>query len=172
MPEETVLSNQQVDEAVKTLNPEEHPVDKFPVLIIDDDSWIHRIIGHYLQSWGFSPISAFDAIEGIALAIKHRPLVIFLDIIMPEVKGDTLLKMLKKIDLTVDIPVLILSGNLNVDILSSTYKKGAAGYIAKPFTQELLFEKLKECLGPAIFNNANIKNLIPDSPAEKKNEHK
>lgn len=146
-------------------SPSEGDKSSFPILIIDDDNWIHRIIGHYLQTWGFTPISALDAIDGIAKAIKIKPILILLDIVMPEVKGDTLLKMLKAIDITADIPVLILSGNLNVDILSNTYKRGAVGYIAKPFTQETLFNKIKEALSSEIIQKMNL-NDITSNPTQ------
>lgn len=157
MSQDEPLTNSNINDALEQLDSEKQTQDNFKILIIDDDSWIHRIMGHYLQSWGFTPISAMDAFEGIALAIKHRPILIILDIVMPEVKGDSLLKMLKAIDLTTDIPVLILSGNLNMDILGSTFKKGAAGFIAKPFTQEILFDKMRDCLGPTVFTK--LKNI-------------
>ncbi len=121
---------------------------KHPVLLIDDDKWIHRVICHYLREWGFNPLSAYDPIEGLAMAIKHRPALILLDIIMPEVKGDTILKMLKKIELTTEIPIIIISGNLNTDILGTTFKEGAAAYISKPIQQPVLLEKVKTAITP------------------------
>ncbi len=156
MPGNLVNSNQTNEDASKEI---QSTSGSLPILIIDDDNWIHRIISHYLNTWGFTPISAMDAVEGLAKAIQIKPILILLDIIMPEVKGDTLLKMLKAIDITSDIPVLILSGNLNIDILSTTFKKGAVGYIAKPFTQETLFAKIRECLNPEIIKKLNIANF-------------
>lgn len=158
MEEQKPLNNVEVEMAVNGLTSEEKKsADSYPILIIDDDRWIQRIIAHYLQSWGFKTYSAFNAYDGIALALKHRPTLIILDIIMPEVEGDILLKMLKRIDLTAEIPILIMSSNLNMDILGKTYKDGALAFIAKPFSQQILFEKVRDCMGPAIFNELYTK---------------
>lgn len=146
------LNNDEIEKAVQSFDSRSHELlDSFPILIIDDDKWIHRVVAHYLRSWGFKPESAMDAVEGISKAIKHRPLVILLDIIMPEVSGDVLLRMLKNVELTANIPVIVISGNLSKEILGKTYKEGAVGYISKPITQDALYGKLKDCLGPTVF---------------------
>ena len=148
------LTNPEIEKALQGLDkdkPKPDDAGKFPVLIVDDDKWIHRVLAHYLRSWGFNPISAFDAIDGIAMATKFRPLLILLDIIMPEIKGDLVLKILKRIEITQNIPVIVISGNLNTEVLGNTYKSGAAGFLSKPITQQILEEKVTDCLGPAIF---------------------
>jgi len=116
------------------------------ILVIDDDMWIQRLFSKYLVEWGFRPLSAYDAYEGISLAVKMQPLVIFLDIVMPEVKGEVLLKMLKAIEVTSNIPVVIVSANFNKELLSETYKHGASGFLSKPFTQKLIYDNLKKLL--------------------------
>lgn len=153
MQENKSLSNTEIDVAVKSLSTSSNRKkdNNHIVLIIDDDKWVQRVLGHYLKEWGFQPESALDPLDGIALAVGHRPLLIILDIIMPEVHGDILLKMLKRIDITADIPVIVMSGNLNKEILGNTFKEGAAGFISKPISQDILFQKINDCLGPLIF---------------------
>ena len=56
-----------------------------PILIIDDDAWIARVIGSYVRSFGFNPISTSDPVEGIISALEMNPLIIFLDIFMPDI---------------------------------------------------------------------------------------
>lgn len=124
----------------------------YNILTIDDDKWIQRIFTQYLSTWGFTNISAYDPFSGLTEAIKHKPLMIFLDIHLPEVSGELLIKFLKKIEFTKNIPIIIISGNLNKDIIKSTYLAGASGFITKPFNQETLFAKIKEVLNPAIMN--------------------
>ncbi len=164
MPGKILVDNPLLSESGKITK--ESGQDLLPILIIDDDNWIHRVIGHYLQSWGFTPISALDAIDGISKAIKIKPILILLDIVLPEIKGDVLLRMLKAIDITSEIPVLILSGNLNVDIVSNTFKSGALGYIAKPFTQETLFNKIKEAINPEIFQKLRTSDSESNHPKQ------
>lgn len=124
----------------------------YNILTIDDDKWIQRIFTQYLSTWGFTNISAYDPFSGLTEAIKNKPLMIFLDIHLPEVSGELLIKFLKRVEFTKNIPIIIISGNLNKDIIRSTYLAGAAGFITKPFNQETLFAKIKEVLNPAIMN--------------------
>lgn len=153
MSDSKTLSNEEIKEVVKDFKHISPAVNSnYLILIIDDDKWIHRLLCRYLNSWGFATIDAYNPIEGIAMAIKHRPMLIFLDIIMLEVNGDILLKMLKAIEITSDIPVIMVSGNLNLEILASTFRDGASGFVSKPFDEEILLEKLNSCIGPATFN--------------------
>ncbi len=143
------LDNSELKEYFKELKKNHNTTtngESFDVLIIDDDQWIHRILTHYLKEFGLNVSSSFNAFDGIAKAVQSPPILILLDIIMPEVKGDVLLKMLKKIKVTSNVPVIIMSGNLNKLILGDTYKNGAAGFISKPFSKDLVFEKIRECL--------------------------
>lgn len=129
--------------------------DKFPLpaLIIDDDQWTRRLIARYLSDWGLNPIFADNPITGLSLAIKHRPILIFLDIYLPEINGNILLKMFKEIEITKDIPVAIMSANLSKDLLSETYQNGAASFISKPFQEDLLKETVKKCIDVKLFKN-------------------
>lgn len=136
---------------------------ELPILLIDDDKWILKILKKFLERWGFMVTMADNPVDGIVLALENRPLLIFLDILMPDVKGDTLLKMLKKIEFTSNVPVIILSGNLSKDILGSAFKNGANGFISKPFTEELLLEKLKAVFGEQIIDFLNIDNENDDT---------
>lgn len=126
------------------------------ILIIDDDMWIQRLFSKYLVEWGFRPLSAYNPYEGVAMAVKHQPLVIFLDIVMPEVQGEVLLKMLKAIEQTSEIPVFVISANFNKELLSETYKNGAAGFLSKPFSQTLIYNSLKKNLNDDVL--ADIEN--------------
>jgi two-component system phosphate regulon response regulator PhoB len=160
MSENNNLTNKEIFNAVQELDLNHKNQDGYSVLLIDDDKWIHRVVCHYLRNWGFSTLSAFDPIEGIAMAVKHRPVLILLDIVMPDVKGDVLLKMLKKIDLTSNIPIIIISGNLNTEILGLTYRDGAMDFISKPIKETILFEKVKAAITPDfLIDDAAYKNV-------------
>lgn len=127
------------------------PMDSYPILIVDDDRWLQRIFSQYLKSWGFTHLQAMNPFEGLELALKHKPLVIFLDIVMPDVRGDIVIKFLKGMEEIKDIPVVIISSELSREILQNTYKDGASGFISKPFTKEILYSKLKEVLDRKVF---------------------
>jgi len=112
-------------------------------LIIDDDNWNYRIISRYLNNYNIKTNYAEKALEGLANAVNNKPDLILLDLVLPELSGIYVLKTLKLIESTKDIPVLILSGNIDVDTIRLTKKYGAKDFISKPYKESTILEKLK-----------------------------
>lgn len=135
---------------------------EYKILIVDDDVWFHKYFTKHLKSWGFEVISAFNPYEGISLAAKENPVMIFLDYIMPELNGDNVLKILKAVEQTKDIPVVFISGNLNADVIGSAFKMGAKGFLTKPVSLKVIYQKIEECLGSEVFANLKLEH----NPAE------
>lgn len=153
------LSNIEIANEIKNFKKQSGTNDSKPrILIIDDDVWMHKILKKYLLDIGFEVIGACNPVDGIAMAISNQPMLIFLDIIMPDIKGTVMLQMLKKIDITSKIPVVILSGNLSKEVLGNAFKNGAAGFISKPFDEEIIIEKLKEVLGNSVSKLLELKD--------------
>lgn len=121
---------------------------EYSVLIVDDDVWMQRILSKTLQSYGFTKIylssNGFDA---IGLAVEHQPTLIVLDILMPELTGHMTLKILKRIKLTKDIPVVMVSALSDAENLGLAVKSGTAGFISKPFTRSTVYDKLIDVFG-------------------------
>ena len=145
-------NSETVDEKIQRLNLNSHDAKTFSVLVIDDDSWTTRIISKFLESCGFNVFYALNPYDGIALAVKHQPAIVFLDLLMPEIYGNTVLKILKKIEQTAEIPIVILSANFDEKFLAETYRDGAAGFISKPFTKSILVRKVEDSLGFPVFS--------------------
>lgn len=125
----------------------ELPVQALPILIVDDDIWMQRILSRIVESMGFEALVASDGYEAVALALERKPAVIFLDIIMPELSGHQTLKILKRLKATRNIPVLMITAMSDTENLGLALKEGATGFIRKPFTRSLIQEKLAEILG-------------------------
>ena len=117
-------------------------------LIIDDDIWIQRIFARTLQNFGFTnTYLASNGFEGISLAVEHRPVLIILDILMPELSGHLTLKVLKHIKITSQITVLMVSAMSDAENLGRAVKIGTAGFISKPFTKATVLDKLITIFG-------------------------
>ncbi len=121
------------------------------ILVVDDNTWMQRIVAKIIASYGWEPLTAGSGYDAIALAINHTPDLIILDLVMPELSGMHVLQLLKRIDQTADIPVLILSVATDVELLMEAMRRGAAGFIRKPFTRSTIYEKVAEVLGPILF---------------------
>ncbi|MBM2814172.1 MAG: response regulator receiver protein [Ignavibacteria bacterium] len=139
-----------------------------PILIIDDDPWVQKILTSHFKSWGFKTLSAAHPTDGMAMAVNFKPSMIILDVILPDIKGILLLKMLKKIDITADVPVIILSGDFDKQVIEEAMRLGVNSIMSKPFSEKVLVEKLQACLGYAVLYKMNIdKNNISSIPIVK-----
>lgn len=130
------------------------------ILIVDDNTWMQRIVAKIVSSYGWEPIIAHDGYEGVALALEHIPDLVILDLIMPDLTGMQVLRLLKRLPSTQHIPVLILSVATEVELLMEAMNNGAAGFIRKPFTRSTIYEKVSGVLQRRLVTE-------PDSPPER-----
>ncbi len=121
---------------------------EYSVLIIDDDIWIQRILSKTLQSFGFGPVHiASNGFSGVAKAIETKPTLIMTDILMPELSGHQVLRLLKTIKSTKEIPVLMVSAMSDATNIGFAVKGGISGFISKPFSSATIFDKLVAIFG-------------------------
>ncbi|MBF0195061.1 MAG: response regulator [Magnetococcales bacterium] len=107
------------------------------MLVIEDDENFATVIVNMAQKTGFKCITAHDGESGLALAIKHKPASIILDIGLPGMDGWEVLDKLKYNSETRHIPVHIMSA---MDDNIEGLKRGAVGYCNKPVTKSHIEE--------------------------------
>ncbi len=112
------------------------------ILVVDDSSTMRRIITNTLKAIGQEDvIDAGDGVEGLA-AIENNPDValILTDWNMPNMNG---LDFLTKVrESNKDIPILMVTTEAEKQSVVTAIKAGANNYIVKPFTPDVLQEKL------------------------------
>jgi len=108
------------------------------ILVVDDDQNIRRLLNFNLSAAGHQVIVATNGKEGVEKAIKEKPDLILLDIMMPVMNGYEACKTLKEQDTTKDIPVFMLSAKSQMMDLDDAFNVGADDYITKPFDIEKL----------------------------------
>jgi CheY-like chemotaxis protein len=111
------------------------------ILIIDDDSQILEVLTMLLEHEGHKVVAASSATKGLEIALEMMPDVIFLDIEMPKMNGEEVLKKLKADDKTRDIPVIVLSNGK--EYLDIAEKLGASVFLYK---LEISIEKIRDAL--------------------------
>ena len=116
------------------------------ILIIDDDKDLVRMLGMRLQHEGYRVEAAFDAVQAVSQAIKLKPDLVLLDIIMPAGNGVGVLEKLRMNVKTFNIPVIALTGVSDKQTKETTEKLGISGYFVKPVDMDELIENLKEVL--------------------------
>lgn len=101
------------------------------VLIVDDEPSILDQYSEAFRSCGYRVFCAESGTEGVALAVRHCPSVIVLDLVMPVMDGYEVLKQLKRNDHTCEVPVIILSNLVESHSKKYGLSLGASRYLVK-----------------------------------------
>jgi len=111
------------------------------VLVIDDSEETRQLMEKILQDEGYNVITAIDGESGIRKAKQLEPFAILLDILLPDINGWNVLKRLKSMPETVDIPIIIISVLENS---SKGISMGAIDFFVKPIEKEKLLDRLRK----------------------------
>jgi twitching motility two-component system response regulator PilH len=115
-------------------------------LIIDDSATVVAVMRRMLRQNHFETIEALNGPDGIALAINRQPDLIFLDIVMPGMSGFNALRNLRKEPSTIDIPIIMISGNEQATEQFYVQRIGADDFMKKPFSRAELFTRIERLL--------------------------
>ena len=119
------------------------------VLVVDDEEDVINVLRLVLGKSGYHVLTAASGMDGLMRAQSEHPDAILLDIMMHEMDGWEVLKLLKLDDQTRDIPVIILSARVEPKDKIRGLQEGAIDYVTKPFAVREILEKLAAILGPA-----------------------
>ncbi len=118
-------------------------MEKQKILLVDDEEDILDFLELILEEQGYSVIKASSGREALAAAQMHRPELILLDVMMPEMDGWEVLKLLKADEEITDIPVAMLTARTEMKDKIQGLQEGAIDYICKPFATKDLLDKLQ-----------------------------
>ena len=110
------------------------------LLVVEDDQTFAGIVRDLAREVGFQCLVAGTAEEALALAKRHKPSAIVLDVGLPDQSGLAVLDRLKRDDETRHIPIHVISG---ADHTQTALSLGAVGYLVKPVNREDLAEVLQ-----------------------------
>lgn len=120
---------------------------KDTVLIADDDRTIIVTVTEFLRKKGFNVIQAFDSMQAMLGARQSAPKAIILDINMPGGTGIDVLKKLKAMNKTAQIPVLMITSALEPSLADEVKGLGADEFLMKPVDLAALHAALLRVLG-------------------------
>jgi DNA-binding response OmpR family regulator len=116
------------------------------VLIVDDEEAISEPLRIRLQRLGFATLTASSGRQAMELARRERPDCITLDLGLPDIDGFTLCERLVDEDATSEIPVIIVSGNDNPDIVRRARAAGCHFFVRKPFDPNALLALIRQAI--------------------------
>ena len=119
----------------------EHKEGQPTVLVVDDDKGIQRLFRLFLKKSGFSRVVVGTGEEAIAVLKKQKFDLVFLDLVLPDFNGDEVYHEAKKAD--PDVPIVIITGYPNSEILDNILKHGPVTVLKKPLKAEQISQTLK-----------------------------
>jgi len=116
------------------------------VLVVDDEDIVRNVAARILGSYGFDVVLANDGRDAVARFRERMPeiVAVLMDLTMPHMDGVDAFREIRMLSETV--PVLLMSGYNEQDAVMRFAGKGLAGFVQKPFTVEMLRERLMSVL--------------------------
>lgn len=128
------------------------------ILIIDDSRLIREMLKDTLETAGYRLIEAENGREGIAQACRHRPDLIIIDVVMPQMDGIDTSRILTRTPETAGIPIIILTVRASTADIKAGLEAGAVDYITKPFNDMELLARVNSAVRIKEFTD-QIKSL-------------
>jgi DNA-binding response OmpR family regulator len=111
------------------------------ILVVDDEPDALEILGFKLKEAGFLPLFAKDGARALAVARDERPALVVLDLMLPEIDGLEVCKLLRRDPNTAATPVLMLTAKAAEMDRVIGLELGADDYVTKPFSPRELAEE-------------------------------
>jgi two-component system alkaline phosphatase synthesis response regulator PhoP len=116
------------------------------ILLVDDELDILEIIGYNLTAQGYAVVTAQNGVEAIKKAKKHKPKLIILDVMMPEMDGIEACEKLRLIPELSETVITFLTARGEDYSQVAGFEAGADDYITKPIKPKVLTSKVKSLL--------------------------
>jgi CheY-like chemotaxis protein len=138
------------------------------ILVVDDDETLLLLISAMLSSLSIKVDTAANGKEALVKLGKTKYDLVFTDVNMPEMNGFELMKKIKLIDL--HVPVVAITANSTLD--RNYQQDGFANYLAKPFKENEIIQKLVDVLSfnsitPTIIHTLDQEKIPVQVPREK-----
>jgi two-component system, OmpR family, phosphate regulon response regulator PhoB len=127
------------------------------ILVIEDEKDILDLVEYHLKQSGFQVLTATDGGEGLEQAIKGRPNLIILDLMLPGMDGKDVCRTLKSNPVTQTIPVLMLTAKAEELDRIIGFELGADDYVTKPFSPRELVLRIKAILRRKTLDTEGLK---------------
>ncbi len=117
--------------------------DEFRLLIVDDLPQNIKVLGSSLHNDGYIISFATSGLQAVDLALKSKIDLILLDIMMPDVDGYEVCRMLKLEERTKDVPIIFITAKTDKADIVRGFEAGAVDYVTKPFNAAELSARVR-----------------------------
>lgn len=121
-------------------------MEKKKILVVDDDIITLNMLKTTVANAGYDVLTAFSGMEAIKICKEHHPVVIILDIMLPDFDGGEVANILKNDPKTRDIPIIFLSSLISENEEKIDNKKGLISFLSKPYNRNKLLDEIRQYL--------------------------
>lgn len=126
----------------------EHVMEKFTILVVDDESRMRKLLKDFLSKENYNVIEAEDGERALDIFFDNNNIdLIILDVMMPRVDGWEVCRQIRKFS---DVPIIMLTAKGEEEDELQGFKLGVDEYISKPFSPKVLVARVE-----AIFRRTN-----------------
>jgi CheY-like chemotaxis protein len=122
---------------------------RLAVLIVEDDGFQQKLIGRLMSGLDIDVLFAGTGAEAIDQMWQHKPDLVLMDVGLPDTNGVEATRKIKSIGQFGHVPILMVTGHSERNIVVESLQAGAADFLVKPFDKNTLHEKLRQFL-PAL----------------------
>jgi CheY-like chemotaxis protein len=116
------------------------------VLVVDDVGDHRALLVGMLQPLGFELVEAAGGEQALALAAAHRPDLILMDIVMPDLSGLDVIRRLRQLPALGDVPVVAASASASLEDQRVALEAGARAFLPKPVDRQRLLDQVAALL--------------------------
>ncbi|SDC29592.1 Response regulator receiver domain-containing protein [Candidatus Frackibacter sp. WG11] len=114
------------------------------ILLVEDTKNIILSVKMCLEGAGYEVAVVEDGVTAVDRALRQKPDLVLLDILIPKMNGYLVCEALREDDKTKDIPIVMLSAKAEEKDIKKAMKLGADDYLVKPFEPSELLDKVVE----------------------------
>lgn len=117
-----------------------------PILVVDDDAKIVRLVRTYLERDGFTVVTAADGPAALDAIETYQPALVVLDLMLPDLDGRAVIRAVRRDEEAARTPILVLSARSSTIDRIAGLEDGADDYLPKPFSPAELVLRVKSIL--------------------------
>ena len=110
------------------------------ILIVEDEPKISEFISSYIRSAGYHPLNAKNGLEALDLFRKEKIDLILLDLMLPDLSGESVCKSIRAKS---EVPIIMITAKSDEESIISGLKMGADDYMTKPFSPRQMIARIQ-----------------------------
>jgi DNA-binding response OmpR family regulator len=116
------------------------------ILVVDDSSTIVMMQRMVLAKHAYDVVTATDGEEAIGVAVREKPDLILMDVVMPKMNGFEACRRIRQEDGIEKVPIIMVTTRGEIANVEQGYESGCTDYVTKPINPTELLTKVRACI--------------------------